>query len=59
MPEMPERIGPYRVLWLDALRARAEFTDLLRKSQQLHREASTAFLAGGGPELLGIRSEGY
>jgi len=45
--------------WLDALRARAEFTDLLRKAHQLHREASTAFLAGGGPALLGIRSEGY
>src|SRR5438445_252822 len=45
--------------WLDALRARAEFTELLRKAHQLQREASTAFLAGGGPALLGIRSEGY
>jgi hypothetical protein len=45
--------------WLDALRARAEFTDLLRKAHQLQREASTAFLTGGGPALLGIRSEGY
>jgi hypothetical protein len=45
--------------WLDALRGRAEFTDLLRKAHQLHREASTAFHAGGGPTLLGIRTEGY
>jgi hypothetical protein len=45
--------------WLDALRSRAEFTDPLRKAHQLHREASTAFLAGGGPGLLGIRTEGY
>src|SRR5258706_1625316 len=45
--------------WLDALRARAEFSELLRKAHQLQRKASTAFLAGGGPALLGIRSEGY
>jgi hypothetical protein len=45
--------------WLDSLRARAEFTGLLRKAHQLHREASTAFLAGGGAALLGIHSEGY
>jgi len=45
--------------WLDALRTRAEFTDLLRKAHQLHLEASTAFHAGGGPGLLGIRAEGY
>jgi serine/threonine protein kinase/tetratricopeptide (TPR) repeat protein len=45
--------------WLDALRARPEFTGLLRKAHQLQREASAAFLAGGGPALLGIRSEGY
>ena len=40
-------------------RSRAEFTDLLRRAHQLQREASTAFLIGGGPALLGIRSEGY
>jgi len=45
--------------WLDGLRTKAEFTELLRKAHQLHREASTAFQAGGGPALLGIRSEGY
>jgi hypothetical protein len=45
--------------WLDALRVRTEFTDLLRKVHQLEREASSAFLAAGGPGLLGIRTEGY
>lgn len=45
--------------WLDALRGRAEFTDLLRKAHQLHREALAAFHAGDGPALLGMRTEGY
>lgn len=45
--------------WLDSLRARTEFTSLLNKAHQLHREALTAFLAGGGPSLLGIHSESY
>jgi non-specific serine/threonine protein kinase len=45
--------------WLDALRARAEFTELLRKARQLQLEASAAFLAGDGPGLLGLRAEGY
>ena len=45
--------------WLDALRARLEFTELLRKARQLQLEASAAFLAGNGPGLLGLRSEGY
>jgi len=43
--------------WLDALRGRAEFTDLLRKAHHCTREASTAFSPGGGPTLLGIRTE--
>jgi hypothetical protein len=45
--------------WLDSLRANSEFASLLRKAHQLHREASTAFLTGGGAALLGINSEGY
>jgi tetratricopeptide (TPR) repeat protein len=45
--------------WLDALRANSEFTALLRKAHQLHREASAAFQDGGGASLLGIYSEGY
>jgi serine/threonine protein kinase len=45
--------------WLDSLRTQTEFTALLGKAHQLHREALTAFVAGGGASLLGIHSEGY
>jgi hypothetical protein len=45
--------------WLDSLRARPEFTILVSKAHQLQREASVAFIAGGGASLLGIHSEGY
>jgi len=45
--------------WFDGLRARTEFTALLRKSHQLHREAANAFLAASGDALLGIRAEAY
>jgi len=45
--------------WLDNLRASPGFTALLRKSDQLHREAATAFLAAGGDSLLGIHAEAY
>jgi len=45
--------------WLDGLRARPDFTELLRKAQQLHREASAVFLAAGGQTLLGFRVEDY
>jgi non-specific serine/threonine protein kinase len=45
--------------WLDALRGRPEFTELLRKAHQLHVEALAAFVASGGPGLLGLCSEGY
>jgi serine/threonine protein kinase/tetratricopeptide (TPR) repeat protein len=45
--------------WLDALRGRTEFTDLLRKAQELHREAMRAFLAAGGESLLGMQAESY
>jgi len=39
--------------WLDSLRSRAEFTAVLRKAHQLHREASDAFIGAGGDLLLG------
>jgi serine/threonine protein kinase len=45
--------------WLDSLRGQTEFTALLNKALQLHREALTAFQAGGGASLLGIHSEEY
>jgi hypothetical protein len=45
--------------WLDPLRGRTDFTELLRKAQQLHREAVSAFLALGGPSLLGMQTDSY
>jgi TolB-like protein/predicted Ser/Thr protein kinase len=45
--------------WLDPLRSRPEFTEILRKCQQLHREASAAFLSFGGDTLLGLPAENY
>jgi hypothetical protein len=51
--------GMVRDPWLDSLRARHDFTDLLRKAQQLHREAAAVFLGAGGDTLLGMRVEGY
>jgi TolB-like protein/predicted Ser/Thr protein kinase len=45
--------------WLDPLRSRPEFTAILRKCQQLHREASAAFLSFGGDKLLGLPAENY
>lgn len=45
--------------WLDRLRSHAEFIALLRKCQQLYREAAAAFLASGGDALLGLALENY
>lgn len=45
--------------WLDSIRARSEFTALLRQAYQFHREASAAFVAAGGDSLLGIRADAY
>jgi serine/threonine protein kinase len=43
--------------WLDSIRTRSEFTSLLCKAQELHREASAVFFSAGGDTLLGIRGE--
>ena len=43
--------------WLDSLRGLTEFSDLLRKAQELHREAVQAFFVLGGDALLGARKE--
>lgn len=43
--------------WLDSLRTRPEFTALLRKAQQLQRQASATFLAASGDSLLGVHPE--
>ncbi|HMD10672.1 MAG TPA: protein kinase [Candidatus Acidoferrum sp.] len=45
--------------WLDPLRSRPEFTAIMRKCQQLHREAAAAFLTLGGDALLGLPAENY
>jgi tetratricopeptide (TPR) repeat protein len=45
--------------WLDSIRARSEFTALMRRAHELHREAAAAFVAAGGESLLGIRSDAY
>ena len=45
--------------WLDGLRMRPEFTELLREAHELSRGAAAAFVASGGDSLLGIATEGY
>jgi non-specific serine/threonine protein kinase len=45
--------------WLDSIRARSEFSTLLRHAHQLHREAASAFVAAGGDALLGIRTDAF
>jgi serine/threonine protein kinase/tetratricopeptide (TPR) repeat protein len=43
--------------WLDSLRGLNEFTDSLRKAQELHREAVQAFFALAGDAVLGTQTE--
>jgi TolB-like protein len=45
--------------WLDSLRGLKEFTGLLRRAQELHREATQAFLSLVGDAVLGRHVEGY
>ncbi|HMF90746.1 MAG TPA: protein kinase [Candidatus Angelobacter sp.] len=45
--------------WLDPLRGSKEFSDLLRKAQELYREAVQSYLALGGEALLGAQTERY
>jgi len=45
--------------WFDGLRGHSEFIALLRRSQELRREAASAFAAAGGDSLLGIQAESY
>jgi serine/threonine protein kinase/Tfp pilus assembly protein PilF len=44
--------------WLDGLRGKAEFSNLLHEAHQLHLEGLQAFLGGGGEALLGVCAEG-
>lgn len=50
-------VGPLRQMpWLEPLRARPGFQDLLARAERYHREDAEAFIAEGGPQLLGLRS---
>jgi len=46
-----------RDAWLDALRGRTDFQQLLLKVEQRHQQARAAFIQAGGPALLGAGSE--
>lgn len=43
--------------WLDSLRSRTEFAELLSKAQELHSQASRCFVDLGGDSILGIQLE--
>jgi serine/threonine protein kinase/tetratricopeptide (TPR) repeat protein len=45
--------------WLDSMRGSKEFTELIRRAQELHREAVQSFFALGGDILLGTQTERY
>jgi len=53
---------PYQTLlshtWLDPLRHRAEFIEILEQAKKRHRESQTAFLQAGGEALLGTGTAG-
>jgi hypothetical protein len=46
-----------RDAWLDQLRRRTDFREILMKAEQRHQEARAAFIQAGGPALLGSGSE--
>jgi TolB-like protein/Flp pilus assembly protein TadD len=43
--------------WLEPLRARPTFQALLARAEQHQRENAEAFIAEGGPQILGLRAE--
>lgn len=45
--------------WLDSLRGSKEFIDLMRKAQEMHREAISSYFALKGDMLLGNQAESY
>ena len=47
-----------RHTWLDPLRHRTEFIELLEQAKKRHRESQTAFLEAGGEALLGTGAAG-
>jgi tetratricopeptide (TPR) repeat protein len=42
--------------WLDPLRGRPRFIELLQAAEARHREAATRFVEAGGPHVLGLSS---
>jgi len=46
-----------RDAWLDRLRGRTDFREILLKAKQHHQEARAAFVQAGGQALLGAGSE--
>jgi hypothetical protein len=46
-----------RDAWLDELRDRTDFREILLKAEQHHQEARAAFIQAGGQALLGAGSE--
>src|SRR5207244_5774905 len=46
-----------RDAWLDRLRGRTDFLEILLKAKQHHEEARAAFVQAGGQALLGAGSE--
>jgi hypothetical protein len=51
---------PYETLrrnpWLEPLRGRTDFLEMLAKAEQRHLQARTAFVHAGGEALLGATS---
>jgi eukaryotic-like serine/threonine-protein kinase len=44
--------------WLEPLRARPSFQDLIARAEERQRENAEAFIAEGGPQILGLRADG-
>ena len=42
--------------WLDPLRHRTDFLEIVRKAEHRHQEALEAFIQAGGEALLGVDS---
>jgi hypothetical protein len=44
--------------WLEPLRARPSFQQLVAQAEARQRENAEAFIAEGGPQILGLRASG-
>jgi hypothetical protein len=42
--------------WLDPLRQRADFLEIVRKAEHRHHDARAVFIEAGGEALLGVCS---